>query len=87
MSTDDIRAALEHLKSGGLRLGAGLDAAHEICQRHEGDDRFDWMHALIHRIEGDQGNADYWYRRSGHPRHPGTVAEEWESIRGALLGD
>lgn len=37
--------------------------AHEIVQRHEGDARADWIHAVLHRIEGDLGNAEYWYRR------------------------
>ena len=39
--------------------------AHEIVQRHEGDARVDWIHAVLHRIEGDLGNARYWYRRCG----------------------
>jgi len=37
--------------------------AHQIVQRHEGDPRADWIHAVLHRIEGDLGNAEYWYRR------------------------
>lgn len=37
--------------------------AHEIVQRHEGDARADWIHAVLHRIEGDSANAEYWYRR------------------------
>jgi len=37
--------------------------AHEIVQQHEGDARADWIHAVLHRIEGDSGNAEYWYRR------------------------
>ena len=39
--------------------------AHEIVQQHEGDARADWIHAVLHRIEGDLGNARYWYRRCG----------------------
>jgi hypothetical protein len=41
------------------------DGAHGIVQRHEGDARADWIHAVLHRIEGDLGNAEYWYRRCG----------------------
>jgi len=40
-------------------------AAHEIVQQHEGDSHADWIHAVLHRIEGDLGNARYWYRRCG----------------------
>ncbi|SNS40521.1 hypothetical protein [Tropicimonas sediminicola] len=86
MSDDQIRAALDHLKAGDLRTGPQMEAAHEICQQHEGAPAFDWIHALVHRIEGDYSNADYWYRRAGKTRHPGTVEEEWDVIRIALLG-
>jgi len=43
--------------------GGDWQGAHEIVQRHEGDARADWIHAVLHRIEGDLGNAEYWYRR------------------------
>ena len=39
-------------------------AAHDIAQRHEGDAVADWLHAVLHKIEGDDGNARYWYRRT-----------------------
>jgi hypothetical protein len=41
------------------------DQAHEIAQQKEGDIAYDRIHALLHRIEGDKFNADYWYRRVG----------------------
>ena len=85
MSKHDIQAALDHLKAGALRPGDDMEAAHEICQRHEGDAPFDWLHALVHRIEGDDANAAYWYRRAGQTRHPGSVEEEWNAIRQTLL--
>ncbi|KPK07062.1 MAG: hypothetical protein AMJ64_07525 [Betaproteobacteria bacterium SG8_39] len=48
------------------RAGEGdWHGAHEIVQQHEGDAYADWIHAVLHRIEGDLGNARYWYRRSG----------------------
>jgi len=37
--------------------------AHDVVQRHEGDAHADWIHAVLHRIEGDLANARYWYRR------------------------
>ncbi|MBN3583262.1 hypothetical protein JYB64_12760 [Algoriphagus aestuarii] len=40
------------------------------------------VHAYLHRKEGDQWNADYWYRRAGEDRHPGTLEEEWELLLG-----
>ena len=35
--------------------------AHGIAQANEGHPFADWLHAILHRIEGDEGNADYWY--------------------------
>jgi len=44
-----------------------------------------WIHAYLHRQEGDTWNADYWYRQAGRKRPQQTLAEEWESIAAALL--
>lgn len=44
-----------------------------------------WIHAYLHRVEGDPGNAAYWYRRAGKPVASGDFAEEREAIRQALL--
>jgi hypothetical protein len=41
-------------------------AAHEIAQAHD-DAAGAWVHAWLHRIEGDHANAAYWYRRAGRP--------------------
>ena len=44
-----------------------------------------WIHAYLHRKEGDIGNADYWYRRANKSRPALTLQEEWEVIVKALL--
>jgi hypothetical protein len=49
-----------------LALAEDWDAAHAIAQRHEGNAAADWLHGALHKIEGDDGNARYWYRHSGH---------------------
>lgn len=77
-------AAFDRLAADGFAMGADWEAVHEICQAHEGEKPFDWGHALCHRIEGDDWNADYWYRRAGKPRSPGTVAEEWTAMKAEL---
>ena len=82
----DAVAALDHLTSSGLVMGEGWERAHNICQAHEGEAVFDRIHALCHRIEGDAGNARYWYRRAGVEPFEGTFAEEAAAI-GAALGD
>jgi len=85
--TQSLEEALDGLKAGGFAVGPQWHAAHDICQAHEGEAAFDWVHALCHRIEGDDWNADYWYRRAGKARGPGGVAEEWAAMRCELLPD
>ena len=59
-------------------------AAHEEAQA--GDDRDSaWVHALLHREEGDQWNAGYWYRRAGKPVFRGSIEDEREAMTATLL--
>ena len=81
MSQERLLASLDLLRRGNLQPSAEMEKAHEICQEHEGLPLFDWIHALVHRIEGDDANAGYWYRRAGRARHEGSIAEEWRIIR------
>jgi hypothetical protein len=60
------------------------NSSHEIIQNIE-DKTAAWIHAYLHRKEGDIGNADYWYRRADRRRPGVTLNEEWESIVKALL--
>ena len=86
MVVSDARKALDALKQGGFALGAGFDRAHAIAQANEGQALYDWIHALCHRIEGDQGNAAYWYRRAGQEPFDGSFAAEHDAIV-ALIDD
>src|SRR5450432_3739110 len=61
-----------------------FDRAHELAQSDEGGPG-DWVHAYLHRKEGDSGNAAYWYRRAAHPVCHETLDAEWEAIASALL--
>ena len=47
----------------------------------------DPVHAYLHRVEGDQSNAEYWYRRAEKPPSPAPLKKEWDEIAGALLGE
>jgi hypothetical protein len=62
----------------------GWGKAHAIVQDEEGVDAA-WVHAYLHRVEGDLGNAGYWYRRAGKPVASGPAEAEWDSIVSALL--
>jgi hypothetical protein len=58
--------------------------AHESAQRDEGVDG-SWVHAYLHRKEGDHGNAAYWYRRARKPVCREPLDAEWFSIVRSLL--
>lgn len=60
------------------------DQAHKLAQQDEGTTGA-WVHAHLHRIEGDLENAGYWYARARRPRDPGTLEAEWDAIARALL--
>lgn len=45
-----------------------------------------WIHAYLHRVEGDDGNAGYWYRRAGVDFPQESLAEEWNTIYEAIKG-
>jgi len=62
------------------------DAAHKLVQDESSADAA-WVHAYLHRVEGDLGNAGYWYRRANKPVATGSVGTEWELMVSALLGD
>jgi hypothetical protein len=61
------------------------DQAHELVQDEAGTDSA-WVHAYLHRVEGDLGNAGYWYRRAAKPVASGPVETEWQRIASELLG-
>lgn len=61
------------------------DAAHNIAQ-DIGDGTGSWIHAYLHRKEGDSSNAGYWYRRAGKPAAHDALDEEWARIVLSLLG-
>ena len=60
------------------------DAAHGCAQSDGGRDGC-WVHAHLHRVEGDLPNAGYWYRRAGLPASDASLDEEWKEIATALL--
>jgi hypothetical protein len=94
MTLDDFRkslsateppAGLTHALAGLWWDGKGdWRRAHESAQQDEGRDG-SWVHAYLHRKEGDQGNAAYWYSRAGKPVCREPLEAEWLSIVRSLL--
>ena len=81
---DTLASALEALASQDFATGQAWHAAHELTQAHEGEAAYDWLHALLHRIEGDHANAGYWYRRAGRRVFSGSFEEEARALRDSL---
>jgi hypothetical protein len=50
-------------------LAGEWNAAHQIVQQYEADATAAWIHAVLHKIEGDHDNSRYWYRRAGKLEH------------------
>ena len=60
------------------------ETAHNLMQDMN-DKTAAWIHAYLHRKEGDIWNADYWYSRAGRKRPDVSLNKEWEEIVKALL--
>ncbi|HUE45820.1 MAG TPA: hypothetical protein VMO81_06160 [Aestuariivirgaceae bacterium] len=62
------------------------EAAHRIVMNDDSQNAA-WVHACLHRQEGDLGNAGYWYRRAGRPVAEGQLEAERRAIAEALAGE
>jgi hypothetical protein len=60
------------------------EAAHQVAQDIP-DPTGAWIHAYLHRKEGDLSNARYWYQRAGKPESQKALDAEWEQIAQAML--
>jgi hypothetical protein len=95
MTVDDLRASLGDpsppagldapLKALWLAARGDWDGAHAIAQDVDGPAGA-WVHAHLHRKEGDASNAAYWYRVAGKPVCPDSLDDEWTEITRSLLG-
>ena len=85
LTTNEPPAGLTPALAGLWWDGKGdWKRAHESAQQDEGTDG-SWVHAYLHRREGDQGNAVYWYKRARKPVCRESLHAEWLSIVKSLL--
>ena len=94
MTLDDFRSSLASSAPPPSLHGALLalwhdakgdwEEAHRVAQDVE-DAGGAWVHAYLHRQEGDLSNAAYWYRRAGQPVAHDPLDVEWTRIASALL--
>jgi hypothetical protein len=95
MSIDTFEASLDHAsppKGWSNALQAlwwdahdDWEKAHCLVQMDEADRQCAWVHAYLHRKEGDLSNAAYWYKRSGYPIATGSLTQERHLIASTLL--
>jgi hypothetical protein len=80
--------AAELRRAVALAEGGDWEAAHLIAQDHEESEHANWIHAVVHRMEGDLANARYWYGRCRRPlREQVSTAEELKEIAAALSNE
>jgi len=94
MTLDELRSTLtlaeapeglsQALRAMWAEARGDWNAAHTIAQGID-DKSGAWIHAYLHRKEGDLANAGYWYRRAGQPVAHDTLEEEWARIVEALV--
>ena len=73
--------ALWHLRKGDW------SKAHAIVQAREEEQSSAWVHAHLHRVEGDLSNADYWYGRAGKKAVKAGLEQEWELLVAHFLAE
>ena len=74
----------EYLKALWYDANGNWDKAHKLIQDIN-DTNASWIHAYLHRKEGDISNADYWYSKAGKNRPSDSLSVEWEQIVNVLL--
>jgi hypothetical protein len=74
------QAVHELLKALWYDANEDWDAAHEVAQAHESSKNYDQLHAYLHRKEGDNWNAKYWYTRAKTKVYIGSLQDEWEML-------
>jgi hypothetical protein len=78
-TTEELKRALELDRDGDW------DTAHGIVQRFNTPDAC-WIHAYLHREEGDLGNSGYWYRRANKTMPIYALEQEWSELYGYITG-
>jgi hypothetical protein len=94
MTVQELKATINHpkppeklsplLQSLWYDAKGDWESAHNIAQDINSDDG-SWVHAYLHRKEGDNGNASYWYHRAKRQMPAYTLEKEWEEIAAYFL--
>lgn len=68
-----------YVKALKLEKGGNWEEAHRLIQDLP-DQKAAWIHAYLHRVGGDQWNAEYWYRKASKPVFEGSLEDEWQYL-------
>jgi hypothetical protein len=80
-----MAARSELIRAVDLALAGDWGGAHKIVQVYEHDADACWIHAVLHKIEGDEENSRYWYRQTAHAYEAyADHRSELQAIRAAL---
>jgi hypothetical protein len=80
-----MKTKIDLLSAVDAAIAGDWDRAHRIVQQNEADPLACWIHAVLHKIEGDAGNSRYWYARAAHSYDEFTDArQELAAIRRQL---
>ena len=74
----------DHLRALWYDAKGDWQQSHNTIQDID-DTNAAWIHAYLHRKEGDIGNAEYWYNRAGKKRPPVSLQQEWEILAKELI--
>ena len=95
MTFDEFKASLSDnappegvgapLRALWLDAANDWDGAHDALQGQPDLNGSAWVHAYLHRVEGDIPNANHWYQRAQKPPSSASLPEEWEEIARALI--
>lgn len=78
---------IDLMRAVDLALAGEWDGAHKIVQQDESGEAACWIHAVLHKIEGDETNSRYWYARTTHNFEDYADAKaELAAIAAALAG-
>ena len=77
--------AVDHVKALDLASEGKWDEAHELVQPYS-DKISCLIHGYLHRVEGDLGNARYWYNRANAKMPDNTLEEEWKRLYELING-
>lgn len=68
-----------YFKALDLEKAGQWDHAHRLIQSYYSMEAC-WIHAYLHRVEGELGNARYWYSRANKPMPSYGLEKEWDEI-------